>query len=434
MTRLALEKIQIDGGTQTRAVTNWETVAEYAAAMKDGAVFPPVVVYFDGAEYWLADGFHRYHATVSAQLFDGIEADIRQGTRRDAVLFSVGANATHGLQRTNEDKRRAAMALLQDSEWQKWSNGEIAKRCGVSSMFVGKLRGELSINGLEIEEPRTAIRNGTTYTVNTANIGKKTPPITYSTAQEYNQETPEIPSDDNPEVMPSLTADGSPCRFQPGAGDVGICEACGRHGDWVKLSGDKWQCLKCARRYNDDSIVIWNGDTQARDRKLARRTPAQAPTETPQFDSQKAAALAAAHSNNGNYTDTPVSGWERRALEVGNLPVKTDTAGRIPTEKTLVEAELRDPAKAPAALRRMLIACGLDVTEVELMRGQSEGIEAYLLSITNHEQARLAGVAMVIDDALGMYRHVAELMEIEMADRFDYLTAIVFVKKAEVAQ
>jgi hypothetical protein len=36
---------------------------------------------------------------------EDIEARVHQGTLRDAVLFSVGVNATPGLQRTNEDKR-----------------------------------------------------------------------------------------------------------------------------------------------------------------------------------------------------------------------------------------------------------------------------------------------------------------------------------------
>ena len=36
-----------------------------------------------------------------------IAADVRQGTRRDALLFAAGANSSHGLSRTTADKRRA---------------------------------------------------------------------------------------------------------------------------------------------------------------------------------------------------------------------------------------------------------------------------------------------------------------------------------------
>jgi hypothetical protein len=62
----------------------------------------------------------------------------------------VGANSTHGLRRTNADKRRAALTLLQDAEWQGWSNREIARQCGVTHAFVAKLRREL------VEEPPLA--------------------------------------------------------------------------------------------------------------------------------------------------------------------------------------------------------------------------------------------------------------------------------------
>ena len=134
-----LELIRIDGGTQPRAHLNEATVAEYAEALTDGAKLPPVVIYFDGSDYWLADGFHRYHAHRSIGALD-IEADVRSGPRREAVLHSVGANASHGLRRTNEDKRRAVETVLGDAEWAAWSDREIAKVCGVSVPFVGAIR------------------------------------------------------------------------------------------------------------------------------------------------------------------------------------------------------------------------------------------------------------------------------------------------------
>lgn len=76
------------------------------------------------------------------------------------------------MRRTNADKRRAVETLLRDDEWGKWSDNEIARRCGVSQPFVSKLR--TSYNNYKIE-PRLASRNGTTYEVNTGNIGIRTP-------------------------------------------------------------------------------------------------------------------------------------------------------------------------------------------------------------------------------------------------------------------
>ena len=178
MTPLRIDLIRIDGGTQPRAHLNPETVTEYANAMADdGCVFPPVTVFYDGADYWLADGFHRVAASKEAGFAD-IDADIRQGTRRDAVLFSVGANADHGLRRTNEDKRRAVLTLLNDSEWSKWSNVDIAKRCGVSDMTVLRLRPTVSPpqSGSEPETRTYTTKHGTVATMQVGNIGRTREP------------------------------------------------------------------------------------------------------------------------------------------------------------------------------------------------------------------------------------------------------------------
>ena len=103
-----------------------------------------------------------------------IEAEVRSGTRRDAVLFSVGENAEHGLRRSNEDKRRAALTLLRDDEWAGWSDHEIARRCAVSSNFVGVLRSSLSSKDSE----RTyTTKHGRAATMNVVNIGRRRVPV-----------------------------------------------------------------------------------------------------------------------------------------------------------------------------------------------------------------------------------------------------------------
>lgn len=167
---IKLAKIRTDGGTQSRAAINEATVAEYAEAMADaGATFPPAIVYHDGKDYWLADGFHRVAAWARIGQ-DEVPCDVRQGDRRAAVLHSVGANGAHGLRRTGDDKRRAVMTLLEDAEWSKWSNREIARQCGVSEGLVRSLRTERS------DEPRTYItKHGTEATMNTARIGAGAP-------------------------------------------------------------------------------------------------------------------------------------------------------------------------------------------------------------------------------------------------------------------
>jgi hypothetical protein len=56
------------------------------------------------------------------------------------VLYSCGANHRHGIRRSNEDKRRAVIKLLEDAEWKTCSSNEIAKRWAVHHSFVEKVR------------------------------------------------------------------------------------------------------------------------------------------------------------------------------------------------------------------------------------------------------------------------------------------------------
>lgn len=147
---IELDKIRIDGGTQPRAKIDMEVVNDYSTSFELGANFPPIDVFFDGKEYWLADGFHRWHGARAAHL-DELPASIHNGTQRDAILFAVGANATHGLKRTNEDKRQAVMLLLNDAEWSKWSNRSIADKCGVSHNLVNDLRQTMASDAIVSE-------------------------------------------------------------------------------------------------------------------------------------------------------------------------------------------------------------------------------------------------------------------------------------------
>jgi hypothetical protein len=140
---IRLTEIRIDGGTQTRAAIDREAVNEYAEAVHDGAKFPPVDIFYDGASNWLADGFHRYHAHKKAGVLD-ILATIHQGTVDDALQFALGANRANGLRRTNKDKHNCVKIAL--AKWPEWSDRRIAEVCGVAHTFVGKHRQALVLN------------------------------------------------------------------------------------------------------------------------------------------------------------------------------------------------------------------------------------------------------------------------------------------------
>ena len=151
---IGLHKIRTDR-TQSRCKLDDETVAKYANEMECGVVFDPATVYHDidaGQEtYWLADGFHRY-AARKAWGANTLTCEVRIGTERDALEWSLKANAKHGLNRTTEDKWRAVELALKDEEWSTYTHGKLAELCGVSDKFVAKVRlAQSGPNGSELE-------------------------------------------------------------------------------------------------------------------------------------------------------------------------------------------------------------------------------------------------------------------------------------------
>lgn len=136
---LPLRKIRMDDRVNMRDECHWVTVQEYSEAYDAGDPFPPVVAFFDGVSYFLADGWHRVLAQKKLGRKE-IQVEVRTGTRRDAMLYAAGANAKHGVRRTNKDKRRAVLALLGDKEWRQWNDSEIGRRCGVSGALVKIVR------------------------------------------------------------------------------------------------------------------------------------------------------------------------------------------------------------------------------------------------------------------------------------------------------
>lgn len=159
-TELSLDVINIQGGTQARVRTTDEAIESYADEMNQGAVFPPIVVYFDGATHWLADGFHRYLAAKRIGR-PAILAEVNAGGRSDALRHALGANATNGVYRTNEDKRNAVDIALE--EWPDLANPVLAEICRVSAELVRRRRTELTQSG-RLEKPeRVTGRDGKEY-------------------------------------------------------------------------------------------------------------------------------------------------------------------------------------------------------------------------------------------------------------------------------
>lgn len=164
---VAIDSIANRNELLARSYLRKDTIAEYARAMKEGANFPPIVVFYDGTTYWLADGSHR---TEAAQRIGRkrISAQVLDGTRRDATLFAVGANLTNGLRRSNADKQRAVLTLLDDLEWSQWSDRVLAAKAGVSHTFVAKVRARFARPNATNLEERHVVRGGNVYVMKVA--------------------------------------------------------------------------------------------------------------------------------------------------------------------------------------------------------------------------------------------------------------------------
>lgn len=139
LVKILFDSITADDGVQCRASLNADAVSDYADAMKQGAKFPPLVIFEDGETNWLADGFHRLEA-LKINGKKQTQCEVRKGTRQDAIKFALSANACHGLRRTNADKRRAVEIAL--AEWPGLSSAEIARLCAVSHPTVESIRRE----------------------------------------------------------------------------------------------------------------------------------------------------------------------------------------------------------------------------------------------------------------------------------------------------
>jgi len=210
--RLPANKIKVDNGIQSREEVNTKIVADYAEEIKNGEVFPPVVVFYDGLDYWLADGFHRIYAYKLCGV-EEVSCDVREGSRDDAIKHSAGSNSKHGLKRTNADKRKSVLMIFNLPENQdklkldppiEPSLTDIAEICGVNRQFAsniltpllscyGSMMHEVTRNGKKYLQKKkhkgkstskkTTVNSTDGYTSN-PNAGESTPPNT-DTSPDY---------------------------------------------------------------------------------------------------------------------------------------------------------------------------------------------------------------------------------------------------------
>ena len=123
-----------------------ETIWQYMESMKDGAVFPPIIVYeVTPSKYMLADGFHRVTANRNLGR-ETISATIHQGTEADALYYSrFTANRTNGLRLTRSDLQALCETIIQDPEYRDRTDMELAKLVGCADTTIAAARKRLGI-------------------------------------------------------------------------------------------------------------------------------------------------------------------------------------------------------------------------------------------------------------------------------------------------
>ena len=204
---------------QTRAALNEDTVQDYADAMERGDRFPAVTVFTDGAEYYLADGFHRVEALRRIGK-RAVVAELQEGDFKAALLYALKANSTHGLRRTNADKRHAlemAWNAREELFGGEPSNALLAEPCGVSYKTVQRFTGATGMDKVHTCEAPTRAEQGysmnnpvPTRNANNAPIAQKTE--VSAKTPERPETAPERPSRERGETPPAAPETPAPAR------------------------------------------------------------------------------------------------------------------------------------------------------------------------------------------------------------------------------
>ena len=138
MASIKLTSLDLDPKTHTRTGIDPQKVDRFVELLQEGITLPPIVTYFDGETYWVADGYHRVSAHKKLELED-IEAVALEGTSRDAFLAGL-AYDDETASKSTEDKKSNLEKLLDDPEWSQWSSKVLALKCGLSKTTVNRLR------------------------------------------------------------------------------------------------------------------------------------------------------------------------------------------------------------------------------------------------------------------------------------------------------
>jgi hypothetical protein len=165
--RVALDKIKLERATQARCKMEPHRVAYLLAVLESGKDIDDMPeLYFDGWYYWPGDGFHRLHA-YQKKGRTLIDAWVREGVERDAMIHALGANDAHGLPRNRKDIQRSIKLALADPELKLFSDRRLAALVRCSDKTVAAVRKQKGDDGKRVYTDKW----GNISEMDTKNIG-----------------------------------------------------------------------------------------------------------------------------------------------------------------------------------------------------------------------------------------------------------------------
>lgn len=115
--QIPLEHLTFDRSCQQRAAGLFDeaTVERYVELVNEGVKFPPLEVVWEhkAGTNWVFGGFHRGEAFRRAGR-NSCECYVYDGTKQDAVVYSLAENGNHPLGRTTVDVQRALSSAVLD--------------------------------------------------------------------------------------------------------------------------------------------------------------------------------------------------------------------------------------------------------------------------------------------------------------------------------
>lgn len=140
-------------------------VADIIKSIENHEGIDPIKVCVDPNGKYCYDGWHRI-AAYERKGFVDIPAETESGGIEDAIERAASANQTHGLKRTNDDKRRAVELLLALKAWSDKSDRAIADQAGVGNHLVSDVRAAQVGDSPTCQEPKKRKgKDGKSYTV-----------------------------------------------------------------------------------------------------------------------------------------------------------------------------------------------------------------------------------------------------------------------------